>query len=336
VSSSSPSSGTARITACDDLPVSFWLDDTSDACSDYEIDSLSISMRVVVRNGGLVYDSTFGISHPAVTYNASTGELGFDPLLSGGYYGNGDTVTVTLTDIANTGGCHISSPYTVSFIVDLVPPFVSSMTRPCGAVISSSAFSIGYSLFDSLAGVMMVSDSARATVFRGADSVFHHSALHSGLFSLPFTLEDGDSVRFCVKASDNITFMASECPPNAMDTCCMFYVSLGEPFAWVASPVDSNLDGFTISACECQSATIGIFDSDGIDTLSLVFFIGSLSMEPETLGISDSRLRATYIADTLFLTFSPRTGECWSECDLVLFGLLEATDFMGNPFRSLL
>ncbi|MFP4459706.1 MAG: hypothetical protein ACLFSQ_08985 [Candidatus Zixiibacteriota bacterium] len=315
------------ILSCEDQNGVFRVLDSAVTCSggDYAIDPATFLTYVEVRNGGVAYSDSFRTTDAGLTWDGSE-YLTFDPSLAGRLWEDGDTVTITLVDVENDGGCGLYDIATIQFVVDLTPPEIVFRDPSCGTTINTSSFTFDYTLEDAIAGLNASSDSFSITVNRDGSEAYTEEGIHTGEYTVPFTMEDGDTIEVCISGSDDVD--ESYCPANVMaDTCCEFYVSIGEPYAFIVEPRDTNVDGWTISSCECQPIIMGIYSSHGLDTASGVFFVND-----DTMSLTDPRITFENYPDSVVFTFTPEgPAPCWSECDEVAFGLITIDNGIGAP-----
>jgi len=298
------------ITSCDDQYVIFSVQDTSE----FDVVDTSFTVGLLVRNNGIVRDTTFDIDYPGLFWDAATGELRFDP--SGFLWGSGDTVTVTLQNAVNTIGCPLEAVVSCMFIVDLEPPYLAGITPSPGYVFNTSDATVSFDIVDDIAGVN--TDSTR---------IFVHIWGHGGesfdtltASPVPLVLSDGDSIEICVRTVDIPDY--DYCAPNGSTYCFIYTAAIGEVSAIVIEPIDLNSDGFVVVSCTCQVIAFEISSEYGIVPESTV-----VEVEGVPYGWESGNLSFSSGYDTLVFTPSP---PCFADSEFVDFALLNLVDSTGS------
>ncbi|MCK5833132.1 gliding motility-associated C-terminal domain-containing protein [bacterium] len=305
------------ITSCTDQGVTWIITDTTG----FDIDDTTFRVRLQVDGPSGPVDTVLTVASGFLSWDSATSELSFIPDGLMMAFDSWDTVTVTLIGAYNEAGCPLDDIVSCWFIVDADPPVVLGGFSPSPDTVFEDypvSFIISADVFDSICPLF--GSMALIELWR-ADTVVSSTTYPWGsLVSLP-TVENGDSIRICVTAiTDHPDY--DYCPPNtAPDTCWWVYIILsGGPTAWIIEPVDLDSDGIATSACDCQPILIGIFDEDGIDTMSI-----QLEVEGTVYDLTSTEL--SWDGDSI-LTFTP-AAPCWSHGDTIDFTLIAANDLLG-------
>jgi len=229
---------------------------------------------------------------------------------------NGDTIEVCLANAADTCGVVFDSlPFCWTFLVDLTPPVVEFVSPTPETVIIEPLPTIELCLFDSLSGL----DTSSIALTVDGDlvdaAIITSDTCATVLWTLETPLQWGDTVVFCVTATDSTDY----CDDNILDTCFTFYLWSQGPLARLLTPGNG-----IISACTEGEIRIAITDTQGVNPASIV-----LAIDSDTLTCADSRL--SFIDDSI-LVFAPGPGY-WANNDTIHVILLAAEDVLGAPLQ---
>jgi len=309
------------ITSCDDQEVSWIVTDTGV----YDIVDSTFMVRIQISGPSGAIDTILGMGSGALNWVGDS--LTFDPESISMFYSSWDTVTVTLVECFNSGGCPLTSPVSCSFIVDLDPPVLTGFFDPPPGeyyYTDSVTLTLDIGLYDSISG--FYTDGISIERFR-ADSGFGPMYFSGGISVMLPGAIDEDSVRICaLNIRDNPDY--DYCPANTIgDTCWWIYFAIGEgPNVTLVEPVERYGDTASItSACECQPVIMEVNSTDGIVDSSILFRVEGIEYDidsPELELIGDS-----------LLVFTP-SPPCWEDSQIVDFILLEMMDTLGVPISS--
>jgi gliding motility-associated-like protein len=239
-----------RITTCNDMGFAIRLYDS------HGLDSTRFSYTV----GSTTYTSF-------ARYEASgTGEELTCFYTPDRFWTNGEMVRVRLDEAYNTIGDALVTPVIESFLVDLAPPVIS-IRAPSGLWTYDTA-RVRVTVNDAICG-SSINDSTIITTSSGSIRLVLGAPVDVVLAGLA----DGDTVSVCTWAADNC---ADTCEANDTIVCRSFYIMMGEPFAEIISPRDSNDDGRIITNCTHQGFIARLTDSHGMTTDGLSFTVDGI------------------------------------------------------------
>ncbi len=290
--------------ACDSIVIRF---------VDYSaIDTTNI--QIFVTGGGIPYISTSDV------FNAnSTGDTAF-------YIGNLPEGTVAVHIIRTRdleGNWRTSHPWWY-FYVDKTPPIVSNLYPPNNGVTATSIPLISLDISDVRT---KVDSSSLELKVDGTTYDLSDAALSWDGATLEFSssvagisFSHNDTVKVCLNEACDIV-KDELCGPNCIEIpyCWEFTIDIVGPNAELVSPPES-----TYSACDDQGLILRIFDSNGVDSFSIVLDVDSVTY--------DSLNNFTYRNDTL--VFTPPFP--WTDGQSVYWELKEAKDLYGNPLSTLI
>ncbi|MBN2543316.1 gliding motility-associated C-terminal domain-containing protein [bacterium] len=240
-------------------------------------------------------------------------------------WSHGDIVHFSLDSAANIFGC-VANLVSCSVIVDLEPPVPFDPVPAMGETVFVPNPDITLEITDDIAGVdpmSFIPDNITITVNGEEVSGFTPTWDGSQLRIQGLSFVNNDTVMICLDSLYDAPDY-DYCAPNDTSYCWWFYVRITEPVAWLIEPIDINGDGRVISACLCQPVIIGIFDEDGIDTMTIELIV-------EGISYTFPNPRLTFTGDRLF--FSPAMP-CWEDSQVVEFLLVSADDNRGYPLSD--
>ena len=224
---------------------------------------------------------------------------------------------VTLWGVADgSGNVLASDSLTFSFFVDYTPPYITSTLPLPGTVVPDSEIIIQVGLADDGSGVKdsSITFTVNGAVFTLADGClgWDGSTATLTLAACGILFSDGDTIRACVRASDNPDY----CSPNNMsDSCWSFLISFEGPAVEILAPTD-----WQTSACDDQPIFVQITDGNGIDESSIQMIV-----DGSTYTTANPEL--SFYNDTL--RFIPSTN--WTDGETVSVTLVSANDVVGTP-----
>ncbi len=225
---------------------------------------------------------------------------------------SGQWVHVILDTALNLLGDNLGSALVDSYLVDLDPP-VYTYSGPAACCVGMTAV-ISVTAYDSVCDGDVSLDSVVVTSSTG-----RHDILPGGAGTIT-GLVDGENVRVCAYAHD---LCSDTCGPNFGDSCWTFVVDIGDVYARVVEPVDSNGDGRVISNCDDQRIVWLISHDYGLDLATLVVHVDGVRYE-----ISSAEL--SFSSDSVI--FSP--GHIWHDGDSIYFCLDSLCDTTGGCLDS--
>ena len=244
-----------------------------------------------------------------------------------GHWNHGDTVEIM---VYSTTDCPKLDTFICTFVVDTVPPILSSYTPADGETLTSAVVNITGDLTDDFAGVASGSTNVTVTIYDSLgtlDTTLLFDSL-SSTFNIGYDFNSGDSVSVCVHAVDDVYLQPGcTCPPNAMDSCWWFIILISEPYGWVVVPIDSNMDGRVISTCDDQNIIIRVYDSHGMTTSPIRLWVEGTAYTDADAAISTALYGAAN--ETLEVSFDPtEAGLTWTD-GWVHFSLDSALNSLG-------
>ena len=225
---------------------------------------------------------------------------------------SGQWVHVVLDTALNLLGDNLGFALVDSYLIDLDPP-VYTYSGPAACCVGMTAV-ISVTAYDSICDGDVSLDSVVVT-----SSVGRHDILPGGAGTIT-GLVDGENVRVCAYAHD---LCSDTCGPNFGDSCWNFVVDIGDVYARVVEPVDSNGDGRVISNCDDQRIVWLISHDYGLDLATLVVHVDGVRY-----GISSAEL--SFSSDSVI--FSP--GHIWHDGDSIYFCLDSLCDTTGGCLDS--
>ena len=225
---------------------------------------------------------------------------------------SGQWVHVILDTALNLLGDNLGSALVDSYLVDLDPP-VYTYSGPAACCVGMTAV-ISVTAYDSVCDGDVSLDSVVVTSSTG-----RHDILPGGAGTVT-GLVDGENVRVCAYAHD---LCSDTCGPNFGDSCWNFVVDIGNVYARVVEPVDSNGDGRVISNCDDQRIVWLISHDYGLDLATLVVHVDGVRYD-----ISSAEL--SFSSDSVI--FSP--GHIWHDGDSIYFCLDSLCDTTGGCLDS--
>ncbi len=246
-----------------------------------------------------------------------------------GSWNHGDTVSIWLYSLTD---CPKLDSFFCGFVVDTVAPELVSHSPALGETLTSAVVTISGSIFDDFVGVAVGSTWVAITTYDSTGTPTNYDTVY-GLgdnFSINRTFASGDSVVVCVHAVDNVYLQPlCTCPPNELDSCWWFRVLISEPFGWVVIPIDSNMDGMVVSACDDQNIIIRVYDSHGMLASPVRLWVEGVPYTDADVGIISTALYGTD-NETLEVIFDPvAAGLTWSDGMWVHFSLDSAVNVLG-------
>ena len=355
-----------EFSGCDTVLVHITSTDTTDYCDDNELDtSFAFSIDCEGPRGEPVYvppeavsscdgdsivlwlwDSLPGVDPSTIVLYVS----GYDTIRWGdpGLVYHGDTLVwypspplpeegeihVVLVAAEDSLGNGLESPVEWRFYVDRIAPQAVAWSPGCGDTVGSTHPPISIEPYDSGCGVVTESTFVvvNGDTFTYADGLVHDVGgrleFHPDEAGLSFP--GGSSVEVCwhlVDCADDI------CPPNAVDTCCEFYVESGGPWSDITGPCESDWVG-----CSAETVHIAFEDEDGVVGSSIEFEVcyGASCDSCETLNVSSSGVIGyTEYADSVVFDYVVDIPtEVLTDGDMVCVHTLYAEDSLGNPITD--
>ncbi|RKZ34173.1 hypothetical protein DRQ33_02735 [bacterium] len=321
------------VTSCTSQTVSFLIDTLVTPVVGGP-DSSTISVEVYVNGVSTGY-GTIG-SETWATYLGNPDDAVYPDTIEvgppSGYWNHGDTVMV----VVYQDSCPVVLADTCRFIVDLVPPVLTTYSPENAETLTSAVVNISGNIFDDFIGVFAGSTWVSITTYDTLGGVSYDTTYGLGnSFNINRTFTSGDSIVVCVHSIDDVDVQPGcTCPPNAMDSCWWFTVLISEPYGWVVIPFDSNGNGTIVSdcfapgdsACGNQIITWRVYDSQGMTTSPVHFYINGVEYDETSPAVTTTLLGT----DTLEITFDPSAiGTCWTSEEWVIFELDSAQNILG-------
>ena len=260
-----------------------------------------------------------------LTYNLDDDELSLtgDTLIFApeeSLWVDGQIVEISLFDVTDTVGNHLQpTPRRWTFTVDTSPPEILDTIPSPDTIVGDRAPTISFLLEDDLSGIdsaSIIIQLVDTTLTLEDEGVYYDDGqvrIETEELGMLFSPED--TVGICVQAQDAPDY----CPPNMLDVCWEFVISLTGPWATLVEPSDS-----AYSACDDQGVAIIIEDENGIDPATIEFTINGI---PYTV---DSTQLSWHEPETL--TFIP--SGTWDDGQVVNVELLSCQDSLGNPLEN--
>ncbi|MBN1756270.1 hypothetical protein JW877_08675, partial [bacterium] len=263
------------------------------------------SIQVLVN--GVVYE----IGDLELRYFADT--LRFVPSLP---WSDGETVSGSLYTANDIHGNPLESMSYFQFTVDLSPPYFRDQFPAYGGVVTTLSPEIGIVVLDEIGEVnwnsLIINYGGDSYTLSDPGIYREDSLLRLDMVELSDSLSGGDTIFICLQIQDSVDF----CSPHIADTCWLFYIASSPPIAEIREPFEG-----AISACPDQSILVYIFDTEGIDTASILIAVNGIDYD---LASDELEL----ISDSLIL-FSPSSpypeGESLTVC------VNSLNDVLGNP-----
>ena len=223
----------------------------------------------------------------SISYTIGSSELeliGGDTLVftpPGNVWADGQIVDIILYEAMDTIGNSLQdAPVSWSFTVDLSPPVVLDTIPIPNSLVGDRSPTVSFRLEDYLSGL----DSSSIIIHFGDTTLtiedtgvyFDDGAIRIESEELGLIFPPEDTVGVCVFALDSPDY----CPPNTLDVCWNFIISLTGPWATLLEPFDN-----AISACKNQGIVIRIEDNNGIDQSTI-----QLSVNDSIYDISSPEL----------------------------------------------
>ena len=238
--------------------------------------------------------------------------------ISGISWNEGDSVWITLGSMMTMYECTTIFSSFVGFVLDTTPPVISPGTSmpPLGGI-ADNIVDISFDITDNIAGILTDSIFIRIYAYHVDGTV--DSGDIRGRNSATVGFLDNDSVVLHVRACDNIHDYGCSCPPNCDSIDYWFLISGRGPVANIILPANN-----TISACVDQQIWLRIYDSDGIDTNTIILVINSDTFTCDSTELS-------FKNDTLFFVPPPNY---WFDGETVYVSLIAASDVFGNELSA--
>ncbi len=296
-------------------------------------DSAAISVDVYVN--GTPYTGTIGSEDWAEYHGNPDDGIYPDTIVinpPSGYWNHHDSVVVVIGDSI----CPVVLPDTCSFVVDLVPPELTTYSPANAETLTNAVVNISGTISDDFVGVAPGSTWVSITTYDTTGGVNYDTTYSlSDMFNINRTFNSGDSVVVCVHSADDVDLQPGcLCPPNPLDSCWWFTILISEPYGWVFVPFDSNGNGTIVSDCfdladsSCgnQQIILRVYDSHGMTTSPILLYVNGVPYDTSSPAISTSLLGT----DTLEITFDPAAiGTCWTDGEWVHFELDSAINLLG-------
>jgi len=295
------------ITTCERQEFKFALDAENDV---FQLDSSTVSIDV----NGLVYD----ISSDELSFADSV--IIFTPLHA---FEDGETVCVRIVNAYDTFGCPVETTGCCA-IIDLSPPVFYGLSPARGSIVNIDTANIFVHIYDSLAGVNWDSVGRdNVSVYVDGGLVDFDLIVEPPKVSIHLSqgaISEGEhTVLICIR---NIIDKPDYdyCPPNNSDTCWSFeLLKYRGPIASIIRPLPN-----IVSACVNQDIIIEVFDSDGVDSSTILLVVND-----DTFDCSSPYL--IYKSDTLI--FEPPDGY-WHDGETVHVSLIRAQDIHGADLEG--
>jgi len=220
---------------------------------------------------------------------------------------------------SNIIGAPLPAPIAGDFLVDLSPPYFTSIVPPPGSYVGASP-TISIDVHDD--GIGLVESDVYITIdgvsyLPGTPGItWDGTTFTADLAALGLSYSDADTIEFCLMgAHDDPDY----CDPNAADTCWQLIVNLAAPIATVITPFSG-----TISACAYQGVIWFVEASNGIDPATGSVFDGTLVFD-----MTDTEMSYTPATITSgFYEFTPSVP--WGVYDWLTICLYGVEDSMAH------
>ncbi|MFP4458406.1 MAG: gliding motility-associated C-terminal domain-containing protein [Candidatus Zixiibacteriota bacterium] len=286
-----------------------------------------IYMQIRDAAGDPIDEPTIQFSVNGTVYTTADPELTFtapDSLswIPSSDFADGDIVNAALIACSDILGNELSdAPVERTFIIDLTPPIIGSISPTPGAEVSDLCPTLSFTLEDLLSG--LDESSAAITINGTSISLSHPDVSWSGgsfsidLCDLGMELRGGDDINVNVNASDTPDY----CAANVLDTTFVFGIPDGGPVATINTPEDS-----IITACDPQEIRIGIEDREGDAIMDSTV---ELCVNSICFGLDDDELSW----DSGELVFDGGAGY-FTSGEVVTVELRSCSDVLFNPLEN--
>ncbi|MCD6594852.1 gliding motility-associated C-terminal domain-containing protein [bacterium] len=239
-------------------------------------------------------------------------------------------ISVTLISADDLLGNELEDIVDWVFYVDRISPMALNWSPACGETIANTHPDISIMAYDSGCGVV-----AESTVVTIDGTSYSYIDGWISDFGDEFVFDpDADSLHFSGGSSVEVCWHLVDCaddicPPNAVDTCCIFYVESGGPWSDISGPCESDWVG-----CDAETVHISFEDEDGILSSTIQFEVcfGISCDSCDTLDVSSSDIiNYGEYADSISFDYiinlpSLPSSDGWQFCVHTLY----AEDSLGN------
>ncbi len=267
-------------------------------------------------------ESSIELTVDGITYDMGDSELIFsDDLLIFSppvAYADGDTINVVLSEVNDILGLGMGTTLSWSFIIDLSPPEILSITPPPGSAFTSDDTPVTIVLGDALTEINTtpLRFSVAGFAYTIGDISYSGDTASFSFSELGFTPASGESTRVCIR---NLMDSPDYCPPNEIPEryCFRYYFDYTGPEANMYIPGDSS-----ITSCVGCSLFFYIDDYTEVDPSTIL-------LEIDGINYTTASPEVSYDGFSLF--FDP--DFFWEEGVYIPVTVISADDIYGNPLQ---